>query len=60
MLGIRPDARSRKAYWTCQGQGACAVPLVDKIWVKARKKFEAALTKAEKEFGAAPKKGRKK
>jgi hypothetical protein len=44
----------------CKGQGACAVPLMDKTWVRARNKFEAAMTKADKEFGPAPKKRGKK
>jgi hypothetical protein len=41
---------------TCKGKGECAVPLSDKAWVKARKNFEAAMKKAEKKFGDAPKK----
>ncbi len=40
----------------CKGMGECAVPLSDKAWEKARKNFEAAMTKAGKKFGAAPKK----
>lgn len=39
----------------CKGQGGCAVPLEAKAWAKARKNFEAAMTKAEKKFGDAPK-----
>ena len=41
----------------CKGMGECAVPLKDKTWEKARKNFEAAMTKAGKKFGDAPKKG---
>jgi hypothetical protein len=40
----------------CKGEGGCAVPLSDKAWAKARKNFEAAMTKAKKKFGKAPKK----
>lgn len=40
----------------CKGMGDCAVPLSDKAWAKARKNFEAAMTKAGKKFGDAPKK----
>jgi len=40
----------------CKGMGECAVPLKDKAWKKARANFEAAMTKAEKKFGDAPKK----
>jgi len=40
----------------CKGMGECAVPLSDKAWVKARKNFEAAMKKANKKFGDAPKK----
>src|SRR4051794_26501106 len=32
----------------CRGQGNCAVPLMDKQWTMARKKFEAAMKKADK------------
>ena len=40
----------------CKTKGGCAVPLSDKAWVKARKRFEE-LAKAEKiKFGDAPKK----
>jgi hypothetical protein len=38
----------------CKGRGECAVPLSDKPWAKARKNFEAAMTKAGKKFGDAP------
>jgi hypothetical protein len=41
----------------CKGMGDCSVPLDDKAWAKARKSFEAAMTKAGKKFGMAPKKG---
>ena len=41
----------------CKGMGECAVPLSDKAWAKARKNFEAAMKKADKKFGDAPKKG---
>ena len=40
----------------CKGMGECAVPLKDKAWEKARKNFEAAMKKAGKKFGDAPKK----
>jgi hypothetical protein len=40
----------------CKGMGDCAVPLSDKAWEKARKNFEAAMTKAGKKFSDAPKK----
>jgi hypothetical protein len=40
----------------CNAMGECAVPLKDKAWAKARKNFEAAMTKAGKKFGDAPKK----
>jgi hypothetical protein len=40
----------------CKGKGECAVPLSDKAWAKARKNFEAAMKKAGKKFGDAPKK----
>ena len=40
----------------CKGMGGCAVPLKDHAWAKARKNFEAAMTKAGKKFGDAPKK----
>jgi hypothetical protein len=43
----------------CKGQGDCAVPMSDKTWEKARKKFEEAMTKAGKKFGEAPKKSDK-
>lgn len=39
----------------CKGQGECAVPLMsESTWKKAREAFEAAMQKADKEFGAAP------
>jgi hypothetical protein len=40
----------------CKGMGDCHVPLSDKAWDKARKGYEAAMKKAEKKFGDAPKK----
>ena len=40
----------------CKEMGSCAVPLKDEAWAKARKNFEAAMTKAGKKFGDAPKK----
>jgi hypothetical protein len=42
----------------CKGKGGCEVPLSDKTWPKARKRFEELMTKAGKQFGdAPPKKG---
>jgi hypothetical protein len=41
----------------CTGMGDCAVPVKDAAWAKARKNFEAAMKKAGKTFGDAPKKG---
>ena len=40
----------------CKGKGACEVPLSDKTWPKARKKFEEVMTAAGKKFGPAPEK----
>ena len=40
----------------CKGMGDCKVPLKDEAWTKARKNFEAAMKKADKKFGDAPKK----
>lgn len=40
---------------TCKGKGECGVPLSEKAWKKARANFEAAMTKADKKFGAKPK-----
>jgi hypothetical protein len=40
----------------CKGMGQCGVPMSDKAWAKARKTYEAQLTKAGKKFGDAPKK----
>ena len=40
---------------TCKGKGDCHVPLTKDTWGKARKAYEAAMKKAEKKFGAAPK-----
>jgi hypothetical protein len=39
----------------CKGMGDCGVPLKEKSWAKARKNFEAAMKKADKKFGDAPK-----
>jgi hypothetical protein len=42
----------------CKGKGGCEVPLSDKTWPKARKRFEELMTKAGKKFGdPPPKKG---
>jgi hypothetical protein len=42
----------------CKGKGGCEVPLSDKTWPKARKRFEVLMTKAGKTFGdPPPKKG---
>ncbi len=38
----------------CKGKGGCEVPLSDKTWPKARKRFEELMTKAGKKFGDAP------
>jgi hypothetical protein len=38
----------------CKGKGGCEVPLSDKTWPKARKRFEELMTKAGKKFGEAP------
>jgi hypothetical protein len=38
----------------CKGKGECAVPLKDKTWEKARKKFEEAMKPKGKEIGEAP------
>ena len=43
----------------CNGKGDCHVPLSDKAWAKARKSYEAAMKKADKKFGDAPKKSEK-
>jgi hypothetical protein len=40
----------------CKGMGECGVPLGDKAWTTARKSYEAAMKKADKKFGDAPKK----
>ena len=39
----------------CKGKGGCAVPVSGDSWKKARSNWEAAMTKAGKKFGAAPK-----
>ena len=41
----------------CKTKGACHVPLTDKAWTKARKRFEELMTKEGKKVGPAPKKG---
>lgn len=38
----------------CKGKGGCHVPLMDEVWGKARKIFEAKMNKAGTKFGAAP------
>jgi hypothetical protein len=38
----------------CTGKGGCAVPLSDKTWPKARKRFEELMTAAGKKFGSPP------
>ena len=43
----------------CKGMGKCHVPLTDKAWEKARKRYEAVMKKADKKFGEAPKKTEK-
>jgi hypothetical protein len=43
----------------CKGMGKCHVPLEDKAWAKARKRFEEVMKKADKKFGDAPKKPEK-
>ena len=40
----------------CKGMGSCSVPLHAGAWEKARKHFEAAMKKAGKKVGPAPKK----
>jgi hypothetical protein len=41
----------------CKGKGGCAVPLSDKAWAKARKRFEELMATEGKKVGPAPKKG---
>jgi hypothetical protein len=38
----------------CKGKGGCQVPLSDKTWPKARKRFEELMTAAGNKFGSAP------
>jgi hypothetical protein len=38
----------------CKGKGGCEVPLSDKTWPKARKRFEELMAQAGKKFGDAP------
>jgi hypothetical protein len=40
----------------CKGKGGCQVPLSDKTWPKARKRFEELMAKAGKKFGDSPSK----
>jgi len=40
---------------SCKGKGSCAVPVKGEGWKKARAGWEAAMTKAGKKFGPAPK-----
>ena len=40
---------------SCKGKGTCGVPVAGDNWKKARASFEAAMTKAGKKFGPAPK-----
>jgi hypothetical protein len=40
---------------SCKGKGSCAVPVKGEAWKKARANYEAAMTKAGKSFGPAPK-----
>ncbi len=37
----------------CKGQGGCQVPLSDKTWPKARKRFEELMAKGGKKFAEA-------
>jgi hypothetical protein len=39
----------------CKGQGTCGVPVAGDAWKAARGNFEAAMKKAGKKFGPAPK-----
>lgn len=41
----------------CKRKGSCAIPLSDKTWPKARKRFEELMTRAGKKLGDAPPKG---
>jgi hypothetical protein len=40
---------------SCKGKGGCAVPVSGAEWTKARASWEAAMTRAGRKFGAAPK-----
>ena len=40
---------------SCKGKGSCGVPVTGDTWKQARGNFEAAMKKAGKKFGAAPK-----
>jgi hypothetical protein len=39
----------------CKGKGSCAVPVKGEGWKKARASWEAAMTRAGRKFGPAPK-----
>ncbi len=39
---------------SCKGKGGCGVPVSGESWTKARAKYEVAMKKAGKKFGAAP------
>ena len=43
----------------CKGKGECGVPMEDKAWAKARKRFEEEMKKVNKKVGSAPKKPEK-
>jgi hypothetical protein len=38
----------------CKGQGGCSVPLMDAVWERTRKRFEALMAEQGKEVGPAP------
>jgi len=40
---------------SCKGKGSCGVPVSGSAWKGARSQWEAAMTKAGKKFGQAPK-----
>lgn len=44
----------------CKGKGECAVPVEDKTWEKARKRFEELMKEEGKKVGKAPAKPKKK
>jgi hypothetical protein len=39
---------------SCKGQGGCSVPLSDKAWPIARRRFEELMREERKTFGEAP------